>query len=821
MKVLLNAALSAILCIFSGMASAQITTVTVSGIVAGKSDKPAAGATVSLLKAADSALVKVFITGADGKFEFEQVKDTFLIAVSFVGYAGYISTPFIVKKDQTSLELPVISLQERSDIAIEGVTVVAVKPFVERKIDRVVVNPDALISNAGANALEVLEKSPGVQVSLDGAISLKGKQGVVILINDRPTNLSGAALANYLKSLPSSVLSTIEIMTNPPAKYDAAGNAGVINIRLKKTTAKGWSGSINISYGQGVYARNSNSLNFNCRVNKVNFFGNLAYNINNDYQELDIERSYLKPNGSLNSSYKQNSYIKNERKSGSVRLGMDYYVSKKLTMGLVLNGFNNPSTVTTTSNGELLNTAMVLDSSILAGNNQHEEWKNRSINLNFNFVIDQKGSSLSMNADHVRYRLTSDQALTTSAFLPNGNLKSRNILIGNLPTDIDISTAKIDFTHPLRIGGNLEAGAKLSFINTKNTADFFDRDNSGTYVNYDLSNQFKYDENINAAYLNFNREFKKLSIQAGLRLEQTSVKGNQLGNPVKRDSSFRLNYTNLFPTFYLSYKLDSNGNNQLGFSYGRRIKRANYQDLNPFIYPLDKFTYFSGNPYLKPTFSHNFELSHTFMNSITTTLQYSYTRDIIQETIEQSGNLFISRPGNIGRQTDIGISVNAGLQTPKIKWWSLQLYTEVMNNHFQGVLYNQALDIRGTYWLISGTNQLKLSKLWSAELGGFYKTNAVSGQFKSKSIWIMRIGAQKKILKEKGTVKFVVNDVFYSFQPRGEIISISNAMANYFNYLDSRVATISFSYRLNKGKSLRARQSGGSDSEKNRININK
>ncbi len=821
MKKIIIATLFAVLCIGFNVASGQTPSGSISGTVSSQGGKAVEGATVSLLRAKDAALIKVFITGPDGKFGFEPVKDSFLITVTTVEFNTYTSAPFIMDTNQASLQLPVIRLQEKGSVAIEGVTVVATKPFVERKIDRVVVNPDALISNAGANALEVLEKSPGVQVSIDGAISLKGKQGVLILINDRPTNLSGAALANYLKSLPSSVVSTIEIMTTPPAKYDAAGNAGVINIRLKKATVKGWSGSLNLSYGQGTYARNTNSLNFNYRVNKVNFFGNIAYNINNDYQQLDIARNYLNPDGSINIAFRQSSYLKNERRSGSMRLGMDYYVSAKVTMGVVFNGFNNPTTTTTTSNSKLLNGAMVVDSSILAGNSQHEKWKNRSFNFNLNYAIDGKGRTLSFNTDHIRYRLASDQTLITSAYYPDGNLKSRNTLIGNLPTSINITTAKADYTHPLQKGGNFEAGAKTSFINTDNTAGFFDRTGTTTTPNYDLSNRFKYDENINAVYMNFNRDFKRISVQAGLRLEQTEVKGHQLGNPQKADSSFKLSYTNLFPTFYLSYKLDSTGNNQLGFSYGRRIQRANYQDLNPFIYPLDKFTYFAGNPYLTPTFSQNLELSHTYKNIVTTTLQYSYTKNIIQETIEQTRNLFISRPGNIGRQRDIGLSVNVNWQPKKIKWWTLQLYTELMNNNFKGVLYNKELNTDGTYLLVSGTHQFRINKLWSAELGGFFKSNAVSGQFRSKSIWIMRAGAQKKILKEKGTVKLVVNDIFYSFKPRGEIVGIANANATYNNNLDSRVATLSFSYRFSKGKSLRARQSGGSDSEKNRVNTDK
>lgn len=797
-------------------ASAQSGQARISGVVRNHDDKPVEAATVSLLRAKDATLVKTSLTDAEGRFEFENLKDdTCIITITSVGSAGYRSEPFAISST-TPVELPMVRLQN-PDSALQGVTVTTTRPFVERKVDRTIVNPDALISNAGANTLEVLEKSPGVQVDISGTISLKGKAGVLVLIDDRPTHLSGAALANYLRSLPAGTLSSIEIMTNPPARYDAAGNAGVINIKLKKNTVKGYSGNFSTSYGQGFYPRNSNSFNFNYRINKVNFFSNLSYNITNDYQDLDIERNYLKSNGSLHSIFRQGSFIKNERRGANARIGMDYYISKKATMGIVLSGFSNPSKITTTSNADFLNSTKVTDSLITARNDQVEKLRNGSVNVNYSYKFNGKGRELTLNADHIRYKFNSDQALVTSSYLANGTPTSRYELIGNLPTKIDISSAKVDYVNPLKNGGNLEAGFKKSYINTENVANFFDRKNNTNTINYDLTNDFRYEESINAAYLNFNRDFKRVSLQMGLRLENTVIEGLQLGNAQKPDSAFGRTYTNLFPTFYFSYKLDTNNLHQMNFSYGRRIQRPNYQDLNPFIYPLDKFTYFAGNPYLRPTFSHNFDLAHTYKNMITTTLQYNYTKDIIQETIEQNGTLFISRPGNIGEQIDIGISVNASIQPKKIKWWTMQLYTEVMNNHFKGLLYGEKLDTRGTYWLVTGSSQFRINKLWSTEIGGFFKSSAVTGQFLAEPLGIMRVGASKRIMKEKGTVRFVLNDVFYSFQPRGRITSISNATATYHNYFDSRVATLSFSYRFSKGSSLKARQSGAADTEKSRV----
>jgi iron complex outermembrane recepter protein len=791
------------------------------GSISGKTDNekklPLEGTSVSLLRAKDSALVKIAITDKNGEFLFENLKkDTFLITASHIGMVKYKSAPIILTQDSFLISLPVIELTAKNSELLREVEVTAARPFVEMKIDRVVVSPEALISNAGANAMEVLDKSPGVQVDISGAITLKGKEGVMIFVDDKPTHLSRSDLANYLKSLPGSAIDVIEIMSNPPAKYDAAGNAGIINIKLKKIKLKGVNGSFNTSYGQGTYARNSNSLNMNYRINKFNFFGIASYNITNDYQNLAIERHYLNADESLNSVFRQDSYIKNWKSNPSLRVGLDYYASKKSTLGIVLYGFDNSSTQKTPSNASLFSPSLTLDSTISAYSWEKERKKQGSVNLNYNYKFDSLGKELTINADHIAYRFNTDQSLVTNVFFPDHTLSSEATLLGNLPTRIDIQTEKADYSNPFKKGGTFEAGVKSSYITTDNVANFFDQNNGNLTVDNELTNHFKYKENISAAYISFNRGFKRLTVQAGLRFENTSVQGDQTGNALKPDSSFKTTYRDLFPTFYLSYKLDSTNKNRLGFSYGRRIQRPNYQDLNPFTYPIDKFTYFAGNPFLKPTFSQNLELSHTYKNIITTTLQYSYIKDVIQETIEQNDSLFTSRPGNISTQINMGISVNATLKPAK--WWTIQVYTEVINNRFKGTLYNDQLNSNATYWMISGSNQFQISKLWNAELGGYIKTRSVQGQFIAEPLQTMRVALQRKIFKQAGSLKLTWSDVFYSFQPRGTIQSISNAIATYHNYLDSRIVTLAFSYRFNKGKSLRARRSGASDAEMGRVN---
>ncbi|MFD2520846.1 TonB-dependent receptor domain-containing protein [Emticicia soli] len=788
---------------------------TIKGLVKSDKNEAIVGATVILLKGQKENILKSSFTDVDGKFEFESLKyDTLTLAISYVGMDKYTSAKIILNAQNSNIDLGTITLASNAT-ELQEVAVKAQKAFVVQKIDRTVVNPEALISNAGVTSLEVLEKAPGVSVDVNGNISLRGKGGVVVFVDDKPTYLSAADLANYLRTIPSSSIESIEIMTNPPAKYDAAGNSGVINIRLKKNIARGMNGGLNLSYGQGRFMRTNNSFNFNYRINKLNFFTNASVNQNNSYQDLTITRKYFTPEGQLSSTFIQNSYIRPSNGSRNLRLGLDYYVTKKTTLGFALSGFINPASRNVKNTATIRNGQNEITGLVDAYNPMDILFKNGSVNINMTHQFDTKGKEISVNVDNIMYRSTIEQSLENKNLNPDGSLLNKSILESNLPSDISIRAAKIDYINPLTKGGRIEAGAKTSFVNTGNIADFYDVVDNKREPNYTFSNNFQYKENINAAYVNYSRDFKKVSIQAGLRLENTNIVGNQLGNVVVKDSSFKRNYTNFFPTFYAQYRVDTASKHVLGFSLGRRIDRPNYKDMNPFTYPMDRFTYYGGNPFLQPTFSYNAELSYTYKSFLTTTLQYSEANNVISETNEQRGNIYYSRPGNFAKQVSCGVEINGTFQVSK--WWTIQLYTAYLNNRFKSPIYTETLDDSRWYWVVVPTNQFIINKKWSAELAGSYQTKLLSGQFLVIPIGSVRAGVSTKIMKDKGTLKLNVNDIFYTNQVGGDIRNIKNAAASWFSYLDTRVITISFSYRFNKGQNLKVRQNGGSESEQRRV----
>jgi iron complex outermembrane recepter protein len=703
-----------------------------------------------------------------------------------------------------------------SSTQLDDVVITFKKPFIERKIDRVVVNPEALVGSTGTTALELLEKAPGITVDFNGGISLKGKSGVQVFIDNRPTYMSQEDLAGYLRSIPSNSIASIEIMTNPPAKYDASGNAGIVNIILKKLKEKGFNGGITLSYGQGRYLRTNNSFTFNYRVNKINLFTTLGWSQNNSYQDLTINRYYYTPTNQFSSAFLQQSYIKREHGGRTGKIGMDWYVSNRSTIGIVVSGFYNPSLTTTTSEATILAADNSISSLVSAYSTSNNKWYNGSANLNYTLKIDSIGKELTINADYIRYTSDHAQTLDNKVRSTDGTLVNSLNLESSLPADIDIKTAKIDYINPFRNNNRLEFGVKTAFVSTNNTADFYNIVNNSAIPNYTFSNKFIYRENNNAAYANYAHEWKKFALQVGLRFESIRMNGHQLGNPQVSDSSFTRIYNSLFPTAYFSYTPDSLKHHQIGLSFGRRIDYPNYQDLNPFTYPMDAYTYYAGNPFLKPTFSYNFELNYTYKNAFSVTVDYSLVYNLINETNEQVNNIYYSRPGNYGNQTAYGISVSG--EHNITKWWNVQYYSELKNIGYNTSIYNQPLSENRWYWYIGPAFKFTITPKLTAELAGSYQTRILSGQFLTIPVGQLRAGIGYKILKEKGSVKLNVSDLFYTNKPGGDIRNIANSKANWLSKLDTRVATISFSYRFSKGKALNARQSGSSDSEKQRVN---
>jgi hypothetical protein len=778
-----------------------------------KNESAAAGATVSLLRAKDSVAVKFSVVDKEGGYVFENISNgKYLLYATVIGHQKAWSKIIEVMPQQQVIQVPAISLIPISK-NLADVTVTAKRPLIEQRIDRTIVNVDASITNIGTSALEVLEKSPGVSVDRDGNISLKGKEGVLIMVDGRPTQLSGADLANLLRNMSSNQLDQIEIMTNPPARYDAAGSSGIINIKTKKTITAGFNGSVNVAYTQGRYPKTNEGFNFNYRNAKLNFYSNVSHNYQKRWSTLYIDRNIFNSNSTtIDKIFNQQSDRLSAGNAYSVKAGVDFFASKKTTVGAVVNINSRQMWSDNPNITNISNASKELQSVTKAAVNNENDWNSLSANFNFRSVLDKKGKEITSDIDFVRHRSDNDLFMVNSYTDAEGNATGKaDTLTGLLPQDIDVYSARVDYLHPIKKDVKFEAGIKSSVVRTGNNARYDSIQNGNTILDVNRSNHFVYEENINAAYVNLSTPLsKKITAQFGLRMENTNAKGRQKST----GDNFDRHYTQLFPTAYFQYK--ANDKNNFGANFGRRVSRPSYQSLNPFIRFLDRYTYSQGNPALKPSVSNNIELSHTWKNQLTTTLNYTRVKDMIQETIQQKGEEAYNMPDNVASLTQFGIAVNAN--TTIKKWWTSSININVYNDHFKGTIGTTPVDLAATSFVFTGTQQFKLSKSLTAELNGRYRNGWLEGVIRVRPIGFVGAGLSQQVFKNKGMLRLTARDIFFTQKVKGrsQYGNVDFAMRQ---VSETQVVTIGFSYNFSKGKKVAPvkRTAGSANEEQNRI----
>lgn len=795
--------------------SANKTTNTVTGKIL-SNNVEVENATVKLLLLPDSTVVKTVNSSKNGIFNFTDFSNgTYIIAIQKLSHQNYFSKNIIANGN--TIELGEITLTV-SRKALADATVTSKKPMIEVKADKTIVNVDANINNIGSNALEVLQTAPGVLVDKDGKVSLKGNSSVMIYIDGRPSYISGTDLVNMLTNMQSSQLETIEIMTNPPAKYDAAGNAGIINIKTKKSKLFGFNGSVNLNAGVGMgYPRFGETVNLNYRKNKFNVFGNVSHNYREGYQRLTINRNFMSENmNTVISRFSQVNEPIRINRDYSIKAGADYYINKKTTIGTVVKASLSPGN--TVANGviSLKNGLGVLDSTALSQSKNVTNFQNISTNANLRHVFDSTGKELTIDLDYIAYNITNDMTLSNAYYKLGLPSSVGDTLFGDLPQNIKIYSAKADYQMPINKTLTFEAGLKTSFVQTDANASYDSLFNGVKVRALSRANFFSYKENINAAYVNFNKKYsEKFSVQAGLRLETTNMKGKE----ITTNKIFTRNLVQLFPTAYIQYQL--NTKNSFVLNYGRRINRPDYQSLNPFIEYLDKYTYEEGNPFLQPEFAHNVELSHTYNQFLNTTINYNKTTQIINDVFITNANKTETaiRKQNIANSQTLGLNINANF--PVKKWWTANINIGATHDRFNGLINNQPVSQNFSRATLSIDNQFKFKKGWSASVTGFYITGEMEGVVFINDLHSIDVGVGKSIWKNKGTIRLSLKDVFFS-QIASGFMKYNNVDINFRQLRNSRVVNLSFVYRFNKGKLKTAsqRKTGGADDEQKRVGGN-
>ncbi|MGB8191335.1 MAG: outer membrane beta-barrel protein [Chitinophagaceae bacterium] len=772
--------------------------------------------TVQVLRSKDSTLVKAAISDKSGLTEFENIRfGTYLLKASMVNHATQFSNAFTISAEQSELQLPKLALQKASS-EMREVVVSAKKPFIQKLTDRIVVNVDNSIVNAGSSAFDVLERSPGVQIDPNDNISLRGRAGVIIMIDGKITPMTGADLVNMLRGLPSNSIESIHIITNPSAKYDAAGNSGIIDIRMKKDQRLGTNGTLTAGYGQGVYPKANAGITLNHRNKKVNVFGNYNYGHRVGLNHLMLDRNFFN-NGVFNGADLKDNYSVSPFNSHAVRLGADFFPTRKTIIGFVVNGnfnhFNRRNDNNSTVINNQRNPASTFKTS--AGNNDH--LNNGVANINFKHTFDSTGKELTADVDYGIYRSNSLSTTATRYFKLDGSMQYPDyVLNGDQEGKLTLKTAKADYVNPLGNGAKFEAGLKTSFVSSDNDAKFFDVSTGTPKNDENKTNHFFYDESNNAGYVNYSKEFKKFSLQFGLRGEHTNVKTHQENGDVRWDSS----YFQLFPSAFFNYKIKED--QTLGVSVSRRIDRPGYSQLNPFLFLIDVTTYATGSPGLLPQLTWSYELSYT-VKSLNFTLGYSHTKDnqniaIVRfkdvfPNIPSEDNVTVQIPVNLESSDYVGLTVSAPVRITK--WWNMINNADVYYNHYNGQLAGTALNNGTVATSIRTNNSFTFKKGWSAELNANYNSGGRSGYMVFEPQWGLAAGVQKTVMQGKGTVRFNVTDIFWTNLPRATI-TYNNYIEKWHAFRETRVATLSFTYRFGNSKVTAARRRTTASEEERR-----
>ena len=762
--------------------------------------KPLISVTVILLKKNTLQQQQATMTDSSGKFIFNLVENgNYLLRFSDITHQEDKKELSVIN---ANVDIGAVHLKN-AITNLQEITVATKKKFVERKIDRVVLNVESSPTAAGGSVLDVLQTAPGVSVT-DDLITLKGRKGPTIMIDGRPSSLSSSDIARVLESLPANAVSKIELIANPSAGNDAAGSAGIINIVTKKMRVQGFNSTVNASAGFGVYPKYNGGINLNYKINQLNIFGNYYINRNNNFNRYTSKRVID------NLTFDESGRSKTNSTSQNYVAGLDYEINKKNTVGFSVMGNHLDSRFKEDFNTDFIQVKR--DSSLKVNNLTHAGYNSTSLNLNHEFRIDTTGKKLSTNIDYSRFR-SNTTGMFNNSYLDNENqlLRDIEVLRNNSVVSIKIASAKIDYTHPVsKIDLTIQAGLKSSAVKTDSDIRFDKKNGSTWNTDPDKTNHFLFDEYINAAYLNVHKKLKRYELQIGLRAEQTNNKGNLInGNIVNKND-----YLKLFPSFFLSRKI--NNNQTLNLSYGRRINRPSYEDLNPFIYYNSPYSYYQGNTYLKPEFTNTLELGYSLKDELLVSLSYSHTNDYFTYLSFVNDTTKVTRESiaNFKDYTSYGASIS--LDKDLADWWYLSANVDVFHESFSSFYITQNFKTSIINFNTNLTSEFSFSENNSFVITGLYRSPSIDGIKKNLARYRVDVGYRKSWLDKKLILKVAVRDIFYMYRKNG-INRIENLNQEFTNRSDTRVLSFDLTYKFGNQKLQTRKEKKGNTDELKRI----
>lgn len=768
---------------------AQTSTITgvVEGVDAGKTEK-LAFVSVSVHAVKDSLVLKATASDNNGTFSLEiESADSVLVYFNIIGYKP------IWKKiaANSSANLGAVQLTRTSAVTSE-MEFVAKKPLVQVQADKTIFNVEGTANAVGLNALELLRRAPGVVIDNNNNISVKGKSGITVYIDGRISPLQGSQLADFLKSTPSSNIEKIEIITNPSARFDAAGTAGILNIVMKKNSNYGQNATFGLGYGNQVYGKTNGSFTYNRRKGKTNIYATYGNSFSEDWGYM---RFYKEQNEIF---FDQKTYTYNKDQSHYGKAGIDISINDKNTLGISVNGNFANSLWNSHGSTPIGSTALgsVVDSTLEALSNNTGYRNNYGGNINYQWK-GKNDQEFTVDANYGIFDIKNDNYQPNRYMGSDGLLLNERIYQNNTATNIDIAVVRADYSFNWK-KIKWEAGVKGTQVNTNNNLDFFNVNGNVFSIDSNRTNAFEYKERVLAGYANASGKYKKFGWQVGIRTENTKSNGELFAltpQPLSKVDRF---YTNLFPSAAITF--DHKETSTFNLTYSRRIDRPSYQTLNPFESRLDELSYSRGNAFLQPQYTDAFELSHTLFYMLTTSLGYSKTNGFfteITDTTEFSRSYIQTR--NLGYRENI--TFNIGSPVPIAKWWDGYVNMGVYNIHNRATFNDgNTIDLRATSYNIFMQNTFKVNKTTSFELSGFFNGPSVwGGTFRNKPMGGMDLAFQKTFLGEKLVLRLAYGDILHTMRWRG-ISQYAGLYMDASGRWESRVARINLTWKIGNQK---------------------
>ncbi len=786
----------------------------IQGTVHDRNNQPLSFANVLLLNQKDSSLVTGVSVSDVGTFSITNFSPgKYLVKASMVGYKTTFSLPFVIKTSNDHYHVSPLIVEEDMHV-LNDVEIVAKKPIYEQQIDRMVVNVEKSITSAGNTALEILEKSPGVVVNRQNkSLTLGGKEGVVIMINGKENRMPVSAAIEMLSGMSSENVKKIELITTPPSKYEAEGDAGMINIVLKKDDDFGTNGIYTLGAGMGVDGKLNGSLTLNHHVKKVNVFGLYSYSHDNSSQVISFYRQYLQ-DGKLHVT-NSDSYREPINIYQNYRIGMDYTISSKTVIGLLSSGYVSDWKMDA-QNKIYYKTDNLVTSLIDQRVYESNVWNHYMGNFNIEHFF-KEDETLEFNVDYLHYDDDNPSNYAIQYHDSNSQPTSTEEIRITKETPINTWVSKLDYVRNWGKKIKMESGLKNTVTRFKNNVSVSNKTDESDWIsNPDLTNKYSLKEDISAAYTSLNFKFnEKTSMIVGLRYEYT----NTVLSTETEYGIIDRHYGRLFQTLFFSRDLGKN--NSIQFSYSRRITRPSFNELAPFIVFQSPDTYVAGNEKLQPSISNILKSDYKYKSIL---LSYTFTNenDAIRrfqprQSESQNRNVLYLMSKNLDRVTTSSLMLSFPLKLTK--WWNMQ-------NNLNGIIQNvktdydgENLDITLKNFRYNAINNFRIAKGFTAELSGFYRSPSLWGVSKSKSLYSISAGVQLKSKNEKHIFSLNLNDVFkssiYSFSSNIPELNIFNR-----GRLDFEPRVLRFTYSHNFGskkvKAERKRETG-SEEERGRV----